>query len=83
MDFIRYAESAAALLNADLPDVDALLDHLAQRVAAPDRGRARRDCAEELPVPSCDRSSRRPTGASPAPSSPPSTSCSSSTPSRR
>lgn len=31
MDFIRYAESAAALLNADLPDVDALLAHLSQR----------------------------------------------------
>ncbi len=31
MDFIRYAESAAALLNADLPDVDALLDHLDKR----------------------------------------------------
>ena len=31
MDFIRYAESAAALLNADLPDVDALLGHLSQR----------------------------------------------------
>lgn len=31
MDFIRYAESAAALLNADLRDVDALLAHLSQR----------------------------------------------------
>ena len=31
MDFIRYAESAAALLNAELPDVDALLTHLARR----------------------------------------------------
>ena len=31
MDFIRYAESAAALLNADLPDVDALLAHLDKR----------------------------------------------------
>lgn len=31
MDFIRYAESAAALLNADLPDLDALLAHLSQR----------------------------------------------------
>ena len=31
MDFIRYAESAAALLNADLPDVDALLAHLEHR----------------------------------------------------
>lgn len=31
MDFIRYAESAAALLNTELPDVDALLGHLSQR----------------------------------------------------
>lgn len=31
MDFIRYAESAAALLNADLPDVDTLLAHLDRR----------------------------------------------------
>jgi predicted RNA-binding Zn ribbon-like protein len=31
VDFIRYAESAAALLNADLLDVDALLAHLDKR----------------------------------------------------
>jgi predicted RNA-binding Zn ribbon-like protein len=31
MDFIRYAESAAALLNAQLPDTDALLAHLVSR----------------------------------------------------
>ena len=31
MDFIRYAESAAALLNTELPDVDALLAHLDER----------------------------------------------------
>ena len=31
MDFIRYAESAAALLNTELPDVDALLAHLHNR----------------------------------------------------
>ena len=31
MDFIRYAESSAALLNTELPDVDALLDHLSRR----------------------------------------------------
>ena len=31
MDFVRYAESAAALLNAPLPDVDALTAHLAGR----------------------------------------------------
>lgn len=31
MDFIRYAESAAALLNADLADVDGLRGHLADR----------------------------------------------------
>lgn len=31
MDFIRYAESAAALLNTELSDVDALLAHLARR----------------------------------------------------
>ena len=28
MDFIRYAESAAALVNADLPDAAGLRDHL-------------------------------------------------------
>ena len=31
MDFIRYAEAAAALLNADLVDVDALVAHLEGR----------------------------------------------------
>ena len=31
MDFIRYAERAAALVNADLPDEDALTEHLADR----------------------------------------------------
>jgi len=31
VDFIRYAESAAALLNTELPDVDALLAHISRR----------------------------------------------------
>ena len=31
MDFLRYAESGAALLNADLSDVDALVSHLGDR----------------------------------------------------
>ena len=31
MDFLRYAESSAALLNADLSDVDGLVAHLAGR----------------------------------------------------
>ena len=31
MDFIRYAEASAALLNAELTDVDALREHLAGR----------------------------------------------------
>ncbi len=31
MDFIRYAESSAALLNAELPDLDALVDYLEER----------------------------------------------------
>lgn len=31
MDFIRYAEASAALLNTQLPDVDALLAHLSNR----------------------------------------------------
>ena len=31
MDFIRYAEGSAALLNADLSDVDGLTAHLAAR----------------------------------------------------
>ena len=34
MDFIRYAERAAALVNADLPDEAALHDHLAEPVPA-------------------------------------------------
>ena len=31
MDFIRYAERAASLVNADLPDEAALHEHLADR----------------------------------------------------
>ena len=31
MDFIRYAERAAALVNADLHDEEALREHLADR----------------------------------------------------
>ena len=31
MDFLRYAESSAALLNAELPDLDALVAHLEGR----------------------------------------------------
>ena len=31
MDFIRYAERAAALVNADLPDEAALREHLVDR----------------------------------------------------
>ncbi|KQY56658.1 MULTISPECIES: CGNR zinc finger domain-containing protein [unclassified Nocardioides] len=31
MDFIRYAESAASLLNADIADVDDLIDFLSRR----------------------------------------------------
>jgi predicted RNA-binding Zn ribbon-like protein len=31
VDFIRYAEASAALLNADLADADALVAHLADR----------------------------------------------------
>ena len=31
MDFVRYAEATAALLNAPLPDRDALVDHLSAR----------------------------------------------------
>lgn len=31
MDFIRYAERSAALVNTDLPDVEALREHLADR----------------------------------------------------
>ena len=31
MDFVRYAEQSAALVNASLPDAAALVDHLADR----------------------------------------------------
>ena len=31
MDFVRYAERSAALLNTEIPDVDALRDHLRDR----------------------------------------------------
>ena len=31
MDFVRYAERAAVLLNTDLPDVESLQEHLAGR----------------------------------------------------
>ncbi|MCW2795323.1 CGNR zinc finger domain-containing protein [Nocardioides sp.] len=31
MDFLRYAEQSAGLLNAEISDVDALVDHLAGR----------------------------------------------------
>ena len=31
MDFVRYAERSAVLLNTDLPDVEALQEHLAGR----------------------------------------------------
>ena len=31
MDFVRYAESSAALLNADLSDLEAVVAHLANR----------------------------------------------------
>lgn len=31
MDFIRYAEGSAALVNADLPDAESLVDHLVHR----------------------------------------------------
>src|SRR5918998_5715665 len=31
MDFVRYAEAAAGLLNAELPDAEALVAHLAGR----------------------------------------------------
>ena len=31
MDFIRYAERAASLVNADLADEEALREHLADR----------------------------------------------------
>jgi predicted RNA-binding Zn ribbon-like protein len=31
VDFVRYAESSAALLNAELPDLDALVEYLENR----------------------------------------------------
>ena len=31
MDFLRYAEWSAALLNTELPDIDALVSHLTER----------------------------------------------------
>ena len=43
MDFIRYAESAAALLNADLAEVDDLVSHLEARPWLQDRA-TDRDC---------------------------------------
>ncbi|MEV7430408.1 MULTISPECIES: CGNR zinc finger domain-containing protein [unclassified Nocardioides] len=43
MDFIRYAEQSAALLNADLVDVDALVAHLADRPWLQERA-TDRDC---------------------------------------
>lgn len=43
MDFIRYAESAAALVNADLSDVDGLVAYLADRPWLQDRA-TDRDC---------------------------------------
>lgn len=43
MDFIRYAEGAAALLNADLTDVDGLVAHLEEREWLSERA-SDRDC---------------------------------------
>jgi len=43
VDFIRYAEHAAALLNADLSEVDGLVAHLADRPWLQDRA-TDRDC---------------------------------------
>ena len=43
MDFIRYAEASAALLNADMSDVDGLGAHLAARPTLRDRA-TDRDC---------------------------------------
>lgn len=43
MDFLRYAEASAALLNADLSDVDGLLGYLAGRDRLHDRA-TDRDC---------------------------------------
>ena len=39
MDFVRYAESSAALLNAELPDLDALVAFLEHARLAPAAGR--------------------------------------------
>ena len=44
MDFLRYAESAAALLNADVTDVPALTEHLGGRTWLHDQVDDR-DCA--------------------------------------
>jgi predicted RNA-binding Zn ribbon-like protein len=43
VDFLRYAEGAAALLNADLSEVDRLQEHLDDRAALRDRA-TDRDC---------------------------------------
>lgn len=43
MDFIRYAEASAALLNADLSDVDGLVAHVRGRDRLRDRA-SDRDC---------------------------------------
>ena len=43
MDFLRYADRAAGLVNADLPDVDALAAYLAGRDWLPAAG-SDRDC---------------------------------------
>ena len=43
MDFLRYAEGSAALLNADMPDVDALSAYLGDRPRVQERA-SDRDC---------------------------------------
>ncbi len=43
MDFLRYAEAAAALLNADMADVDDLVAYLGGRDGLPERA-TDRDC---------------------------------------
>jgi len=43
VDFLRYAEQSAGLLNAEISDVDALVDHLAGREWLHDQCRDR-DC---------------------------------------
>ena len=56
MDFVRYAEATAGLLNAPLPDRDALVDHLSARswlhpqVTDRDAGTLRRFQKELRPV---------------------------------